>query len=326
MRLGPDEASIQIAADALIAGRLVGVPTETVYGLAARGDDAAAVASIFAAKGRPASNPLILHVADADAASRLWRPLDAVQSARLERLAGLWPGPLTIVGPKAGGVLDSVTAGGPTVAVRVPDHPVMLRLLGRVRFAVAAPSANPANYVSPTTAQHVADQLGDRVDCILDGGPCRVGLESTVVSLGDRSSPPRLLRIGAIGFEQLQTLFQCVVSTAVADDSVAPSPGMSGRHYSPRVPVRWLDEAAVASPGTLRLYWISATDRDHCHRVSPRGDWPGAAEHLYAVLRRADEAYDAIEIERLPSLESLSSTDRVWVQAIGDRMSRILGP
>ncbi len=322
MRLGDDDSSIATAAATLRGGGLVAIPTETVYGLAARGDREAAVAAIFAAKGRPSSNPLILHVADIAAALRLWQPLSDIQTRRLQRLATLWPGPLTVVGPKSSHVLDTVTAGGPTVAVRIPDHPLTLRLLASVPFPVAAPSANPANYVSPTTADHVADQLGDRVEHILDGGPCRVGLESTVVDLGDDQCPPRLLRIGVIGVDQITRILGEPITTAKSSRAIPPSPGMGLKHYSPRIPVRWAEPFTPVPPGTIRLNWTDTDENTLC--LSSTGNWSEAAHRFYAALRTADQHYRAIEIQPLPAIESIAVADRPYVLAIADRISRII--
>ena len=176
------------AADILRRGGVVAIPTETVYGLAADATNADAVRRIFAIKGRPATNPLIVHVADVEGARRCvseW-PNEATRLA--ERF---WPGPLTIVLPKADAIVDDVTAGGPMVGVRVPDHPLTLEMIRHFRGGVAAPSANRSNHVSPTTAQHVRDDLRDTVDLVLDGGPCIIGIESTVLSLGCTWGFPR---------------------------------------------------------------------------------------------------------------------------------------
>ena len=176
--------AIRAAADHLAAGDLVGVPTETVYGLAADATDETAVRKIFAVKGRPPTNPLILHAVDAAAAAEL---VDFSNRPWLgeswDVASGFWPGPLTVVVPRARRVLSVVTAGRETVAVRVPNHPVMTRLLGRCEFPIAAPSANISNYISPTSARHVDEGLGDRIAMVLDGGPCDVGVESTIIEL-----------------------------------------------------------------------------------------------------------------------------------------------
>jgi L-threonylcarbamoyladenylate synthase len=246
----PDPAALRQAADTLRRGGLVAFPTETVYGLGAHALDPAAVARIYAAKGRPGYNPLIVHVADADAARALtsaWpREADALASA-------FWPGPLTLVLPKNDAVPDSVTAGLPSVALRVPAHPVAHALLRLAGIPVAAPSANRSTEVSPTTAQHVVRSLGERVDVIVDGGPCPVGIESTVLSLA--GPVPTLLRPGTISVDDLRPVIGDVVLPSAAPDATAarPSPGMLDRHYAPRAELRLFDVNDPHQPdGVLR--------------------------------------------------------------------------
>ncbi len=234
----PDPAALRPAADTLRGGGLVAFPTETVYGLGAHALDPEAVARIYAAKGRPGYNPLIVHVADADAARALtsaWpREADALASA-------FWPGPLTLVLPRNDAVPDSVTAGLPSVALRVPAHPVAHALLRLAGIPVAAPSANRSTEVSPTTAQHVVRSLGERVDVIVDGGPCPVGIESTVLSLA--GPVPTLLRPGTISVDDLRPVIGGVALPSAAPDATAarPSPGMLDRHYAPRAQLRLFD-------------------------------------------------------------------------------------
>lgn len=234
----PDPAALAPAADTLRRGGLVAFPTETVYGLGAHALDSDAVARIYAAKGRPGYNPLIVHVADVDAARRLasaWpRTADALASA-------FWPGPLTLVLPKNDAIPDSVTAGLPTVALRVPAHPVAHALLRAAGIPVAAPSANRSTEVSPTTAQHVVRSLGERVDVIVDGGPCPVGIESTVLSLA--GPVPTLLRPGTISIDELRAVIGDVALPSPSPDATAarPSPGMLDRHYAPRAELRLFD-------------------------------------------------------------------------------------
>jgi L-threonylcarbamoyladenylate synthase len=236
--LNPDPAALARAAETLRAGGLVAFPTETVYGLGAHALDPAAVARIYAAKGRPGYNPLIVHVADVDAARWLasaWpREADALASA-------FWPGPLTLVLPKNDSIPDSVTAGLPSVALRVPAHPVAHALLRAAGIPVAAPSANRSTEVSPTTAQHVARSLGERVDVIVDGGSCPVGIESTVLSLA--GPVPTLLRPGTISIDDLRPVIGEVALPSAAPDATAarPSPGMLDRHYAPRAELRLFD-------------------------------------------------------------------------------------
>src|SRR4051812_1359954 len=188
--MSPGSNDIRRAAQVLRSGGLVAFPTETVYGLGADATNADAVAKIFAAKGRPSTNPLIVHVADAATARRYATDWPVAASRLAERF---WPGPLTLVLPKAMSIVSAVTAGLGTVGLRVPNHPLALQLLQDFSGPVAAPSANRSNRVSPTTAQHVRDELGDSVDVILDGGPCAVGIESTVIDL-TTAPRPTLLR------------------------------------------------------------------------------------------------------------------------------------
>ena len=213
------DETIRRAAEWLQQGRLVAIPTETVYGLAANAWDAIAVEQIFAAKNRPAINPLIVHVASVERLSdAIHWPVDVGIESQLNAVVDLWPGPLTLVCPRGPKIPDVVTAGLSTVAVRIPSHPVALALLDRCPFPIAAPSANPSNYVSPTTAAHVASGFDDSVALILDGGPCQQGVESTIVSLN--ADGPTLLRPGAITAEQLLERFTAVgFSMAEKSDS-----------------------------------------------------------------------------------------------------------
>lgn len=237
----PDPAALAPAAETLRRGGLVAFPTETVYGLGAHALDPAAVARIYAAKGRPGYNPLIVHVADVDAA----RALAGAWPAEADALAAaFWPGPLTLVLPKDTSVPDSVTAGLPSVALRVPAHPVAHALLRAAGVPVAAPSANRSTEVSPTTARHVARSLGDRVDVIVDGGPCPVGIESTVISLA--GPVPTLLRPGTISVDDLRPVIGEVALPSADPHATAarPSPGMMDRHYAPRAELRLFNDPA----------------------------------------------------------------------------------
>lgn len=240
---------LESAAASLREGRLVAFPTETVYGLGARADRDEAVASIFAAKGRPSFDPLIVHVPDLEAA-QTWAEFDE----RAEALAkAFWPGPLTLVLPRRDGVSDLTTSGLPTVGIRIPDHPLALELLRLAAVPVAAPSANPFGYVSPTTAEHVRTGLGAKVDLILDGGACRVGVESTIVSLvgGDA----RLLRPGGVPREALEA----VLGQELSYQGHAPAvehpqaPGMLESHYAPGARVECFDSRASLERRAVEL-------------------------------------------------------------------------
>ena len=212
-------------------GKLVAIPTETVYGLAANALDGQAVAAIFAAKNRPTFDPLIVHFQSLAAVSDY--VTEFPEKAR--RLAeAFWPGPLTLLLPKKPLIPDLVTSGLPTVAVRVPRHPLTLELLRSLDFPLAAPSANPFGYISPTTAPHVAQQLGDRIPYILDGGECGVGIESTIVSFGEKA--PRVLRLGGLRLEDIEKVVGRV-ETTLHSSSNPSAPGMLKSHYAPRKPL-----------------------------------------------------------------------------------------
>jgi L-threonylcarbamoyladenylate synthase len=228
----PDPAAIAIAAQALAAGKLVAFPTETVYGLGANALDAAAVDRIFAAKRRPYSDPLIVHVASPEQVAAV---ATAVPPAAYALGAAFWPGPLTLVLRRGARTAPNVSGGRDTVAVRIPDHPVAQALLRRAGLPVAAPSANLFTRPSPTTAEHVLDDLEGRVDVVLDGGPTTIGLESTVIDL--TQTPPRLLRPGGAPVERLLAFVPDLLvpqgPLVQAEDAAAPSPGMLLKHYAP---------------------------------------------------------------------------------------------
>ena len=273
--LAPDESGLARAAEILRGGGLVAVPTETVYGLAARADQDAAVASIYRAKGRPDFNPLIVHVASLDMARRL-----AHFDRRAERLAArFWPGPLTLVLPlrETSGLAAAVSAGLPTVALRMPAHPLIRRLLEELRLPLAAPSANRSGALSPTEPAHVAASLGGRVDAVLDGGPCQRGLESTIVALRDRGW--QMLRPGPLGEAEVAELLGPPLPL---EDVKIEAPGQLARHYSPGKPLR-LGADAAKTGEFLIGYGAIAGD---CS-LSPAGDLAEAAARLYACLHQA---------------------------------------
>ena len=276
------------AVQRLRAGALVAFPTETVYGLGADATSSSAVERIYLAKGRPSTNPLIVHVADVARAKRYARQWPDKADLLAQRF---WPGPLTLVVPKVDLIVDEATAGLKTVALRVPDHPLALELLDAFDGAVAAPSANRSTHVSPTTAQHVRDELGDAVDMVLDGGPCRVGIESTVLDLSVEKAT--ILRPGDVSRAQIEALIGAVgeFKGSVQRDAAAASPGQHEVHYAPSTPAYRFEpmarpamggsDAAVllGKGGELRL--------DGRIAMMPAN----AAEYarqLYAVLRRLD--------------------------------------
>ncbi len=309
-----DGAGIREAARALAEGRLVAFPTETVYGLGAVVTDDRAIARIFVAKRRPHHNPLIAHAADrAMAAGFVW--LDE----RAERLIeAFWPGPLTLVLPLKNGVPVSplVTAGLSTVGVRVPAHPVARRLIEETGLPVAAPSANRSGRVSPTTAGHVVRDLGRAVDLVLDAGPCPVGLESTIVDLSEPDRA-RLLRPGGLARERIEALIGPL--EGVTAGGPVRSPGLIGRHYAPRRPLR-LEARRVAGDEALLAFGPRPPAGARVTlNLSPHGDLAEAAANLFAMLRQLDEAeVRAIAVMPIPR-EGLG-------EAINDRLRRAALP
>lgn len=241
-RENPAEAALESAAEILRAGGLVAFPTETVYGLGANALKDEAVDRIYQAKGRPARNPLIVHVADREQVVALARSFPEEARRLVDRF---WPGPLTIVLESRGVVANRVTAGGDTVAIRSPAHSVALGLLRRLDFPLAAPSANRSNHVSATSAEHVADDLDGRVDLILDAGPCEVGLESTVLDVTGR--PIRLLRPGGLRVSELEAIVGPIDREQENSGSNLRSPGQLARHYAPSVGVLLQPNEAAAA-------------------------------------------------------------------------------
>jgi L-threonylcarbamoyladenylate synthase len=336
LRVNPSEPEPEIierASKVLAHGGLVAFPTETVYGLGAKAFDAAAVGRIFAAKGRPATNPLIVHFSGppmaASVGDRLW-PETA------ERLAArFWPGPLTLVLPKPRDLPDIVTAGGPTWAVRMPDHAVIYALLSAAG-PLAAPSANVSTAVSPTTAEHVLESLGGRIELVLDGGPCPGGIESTVVDL--TSSPPRVLRPGPILPSELSAVLGHVTAPPITLDHTSgplPSPGTSIRHYAPRAGLECYGDERQASARIAELvaaghsvHWLcqgNATGPAGVTLIRMPGDAPAYAARLYGALHDADRSGAGYIVVDLPPHEEqwLAVRDRlrraaaVWSSAAG---------
>jgi L-threonylcarbamoyladenylate synthase len=317
----PDLETLRPAVEALREGRLVAFPTETVYGLGAHALDEAAVGRIYAAKGRPGYNPLIVHSASTDAARELAAGWPHAAAALAD---AFWPGPLTLVVPRARGIPDAVTAGLPNVGLRVPAHPVARALLREAGIPVAAPSANRSTELSPTTAEHVARSLGDRVDFIIDGGSCPVGIESTVVSVA--GGVPTILRPGSISQAQLAEVLGLVVAApagTVPAGSALPSPGQMDRHYAPRAALRviepgeesvlvFVQSGSLVNPMPLQLGGRSYDDRTAV-LTRGQGDYPGArtirmpadpqsfGAMLYATLHELDAmGMERILVERVP--------------------------
>jgi L-threonylcarbamoyladenylate synthase len=283
-----DPAAVREAAAVLRRGGLVAFPTETVYGLGADAFDPIAVARVFEVKARPSFDPLIVHLADASGLHRV-SPSDDPRVGSLA--ARFWPGPLTLVLPRRPEVPDLVTSGQETVGVRVPAHPAAHALIAAAGTPVAAPSANPFGYVSPTTAAHVAELLGASVDLVLDGGPCAVGVESTILSLA--GDPPVILRPGGVPREALEEALG--MSLDVAGPAERPAaPGQLQKHYATRTPLLVLPGKAGPSPGgRVGLLAWSADPPDGyaaLEVLSPDGSKETAASRLFAALRRLDAA------------------------------------
>jgi L-threonylcarbamoyladenylate synthase len=315
----PISRDIAAAAAHLREGKLVALPTETVYGLGANALNPAAVTNIFAAKERPAFDPLIIHQSSAE---RILRYTRSVPPAALKLATAFWPGPLTLVLKKEQSVPDLVTAGLGTVAVRVPNHPVALELLRRVDFPVAAPSANPFGFVSPTTARHVADQLGDRIDFILDGGPCVVGLESTIVGFPD--GVPTVLRKGGLPLEEIEAILGHPLAVRTHGNSRPEAPGMLSRHYSPGNRLELFEAFTATTPRPPNSAWIRfgkgpserrEEDGLYVYDLSSTGDLAEAAQQLFGFLRlMADRKYAYVAVEMLP--------ETGLGRAINDRLRR----
>jgi L-threonylcarbamoyladenylate synthase len=305
----------------LSEGKLVAIPTETVYGLAANGLNETAVAGIFAAKNRPTFDPLILHVASIDQAKSLcteW-PEMADKLAR-----AFWPGPLTLILPKASHVPDLTTSGQPTVGIRIPNNQLTLELLRELPFPLAAPSANPFGYVSPTNAQHVDDQLGERIQYILDDGDCSVGIESTIIAI--ENNIPKVLRLGGLSLERISEVLGIPVQEQLNQNSNPQAPGQLDQHYSPRCKLIALDQIAVDTmdPNASFMFFAKRevgqmpvnTDVEIAHYyLSNSGDLSEAAASLFSTLRKLDKDHRTLVYFEWAPNEGLG-------RAINDRLKR----
>ncbi len=305
----PEPHHIAAAAEIIRRGGLVAFPTETVYGLGANALEAAAVRRIFAVKERPSHDPLIVHVASPAALDEVACEVPLVARQLAERF---WPGPLTLVLPKAERIPAEVTAGGPTVAVRCPQHPVALALIRAAGVPIAAPSANRFGHTSPTTAEHVWEDLGGRIDLILDAGPTPVGVESTVLDVTQQ--PPVILRPGGLTKEELEAVLGQVAlpkaKQLVVSATPAASPGLLARHYAPHTPL-WFFLGprmwALQQMGQLSRVWtaqgkrvgviVATKDREYwsgsavtVEILGDEQDTEGMARRLYGVLRALDQA------------------------------------
>ncbi len=308
--LGPHQ--LHEAAELLRCGQVVAMPTETVYGLAAVAMDLQAVARVFELKGRPRFDPLIVHAANMQQAFEL--AADVPPLAR--RLAqAFWPGPLTLVLEKASAIDDLVTAGLGTVALRVPDHELARQLIEAAGGVLAAPSANRFGGISPTRPQHVLDELGHDVP-VLDGGPCRRGVESTVVAVSSEGEPV-VLRLGAIAVEQLSEVAERTLEVRTSSDQ-PPAPGMLSRHYAPRTPLVLVERFERPQPG--QRVGALCLDQDPAgyaavERLSAGGELVVAAANLFAAMRRLDG-------EHLTRIEACLVPEQGLGRAINDRLRR----
>ncbi len=304
------------AAQYLKRGQLVAIPTETVYGLAGNALDGEAVAAIFETKGRPSFNPLIVHIKGVEEIEKYCETMPEP----LQVLAKCFmPGPLTLLLNKKSIIPDLVTAGSERVAIRVPNHEMTLQLLSQLNFPLAAPSANPFGYISPTTAQHVQNQLGDKIPYILDGGPCTVGLESTIVGMGENGIT--VFRKGGLAIEDIEALAGPVF---VMEHSVSrpDAPGMLSSHYAPARPLLIGDLSTLVQKfGSHKVAVISLTNRGIVLKdgfvkvLSAKGDLKEAAQNLFGVLRECDELpVQMILAEWMP--------ERGLGRAINDRLRR----
>ena len=317
---GTDPQAIATAASLLRAGEVVAFPTETVYGLGADARNERAVAQVFAIKNRPHFDPLIVHVPDKDVVALYATDIDARAVALMEHF---WPGPLTLVLRKRSNIPDLVTAGLETVAIRVPAHPVALALLRAAQVPVAAPSANPFGYVSPTTARHVQELLGNAIPLILDGGPCAVGVESTVCALTEPQAV--ILRPGGVPVEAIEAVIG-PVAFASPMQADARSPGTLLSHYAPHVTLRLLTpgEPIPHVGENERVGLLLFKPRPHVagyvvtEVLSQDGNLTEAAANLFATLRRLDAAeLDTVIVEPVPE-QGLGRAimDRLWRAAV----------
>lgn len=317
MRLGADIAH---AADVLAKGGLVAFPTETVYGLGADATSAAAVARIYAAKGRPPEHPVIVHLASAD---ELGAWAADVSDAARALAARFWPGPLTLIAKRASHVLDAVTGGAPTVGLRVPSHPMARALLARFGRGVAAPSANRFGSISATTATHVVQDLGDLVDYILDGGACPIGVESTIIDVS--TDTPALLRPGGVPREAIEAF----LGRPLAARSAVPAPGTLPSHYAPQarlvaVAPGDLGGACALAPGPVGALATARVLADAAlapaiHAIELPDEPAAMAQRLYAALRELDAIGVRTIVAAVPDAVGLG-------EAIADRLQRAAGP
>ncbi len=296
--------NIQLAIELLNSNKLVAIPTETVYGLAANAFNESAVLSIYKTKNRPQFNPLIIHSNSIERFEQ-WG-LQIPKEVKL--LANkFWPGPLTFIIPANNNVPDIVTAGTGAVAIRVPNHPVTLSLLEKLSFPLAAPSANPSGFISPTSAQHVENQLGSKIDYILDGGVCQVGVESTIISFLENE--PKILRFGGLAIEEIEDVIGHRLLTNINASKIV-APGMLTKHYAPDHPLFLVDDILKATEGKnmnrvgVITFFNSVNNIPESHQfiLSKSKDLNEAASKLFAAMRNIDELdIDEIYAEKFPN-------------------------
>lgn len=304
---------VKKAAKILSEGGLVAIPTETVYGLAANAFNEEAVTNIFKAKNRPLFDPLITHIAHANQLENLALNIPEKVNKLTDKF---WPGPLTIVLPKTNKISDLITSGLDNAAFRVPNHPLTSSLLEMVDFPLVAPSANPFTYVSPTTAQHVADQLGNKVDYIIDGGSCSIGLESTIISFTDKT--PKILRLGGLSEEEIEKVIG-KVDIQTHSSSTPQAPGMLSSHYSPGIEIKVGNIEKLISENSEKKIGIISFEKpfpDYLNSVlAPSGNLPEAAQNLFKSLRwMGNQQVEIILTEFVPN-HGLG-------RAINDRLKR----
>ena len=304
--LTPDETGLSRAAELLCGGSLVAFPTETVYGLGADASDDHAVARIFAAKNRPQFNPLIVHLPDLDAA----REIAEFNDTAMRLAQAFWPGALTLVLPLKpdAGIAPLVSAGLPSIAIRLPDHPLAQRLLKRTQRPIAAPSANPSGKISPTTADHVREGLTGQIEAILDGGPCPVGVESTIIGFTDA---PTLLRPGGLPAEAIQACLGTPLLHHIPDTPNAP--GQLASHYAPNARIRLNATNPLPDEALLGFGKVQAT-----LNLSPSEDLIEAAANLFGHLHQLDKTAAKIAVSPIP--------DHGLGRAINDRLTRAAAP
>ncbi len=309
--------NIQHAVELLQKEQLVAIPTETVYGLAGNALSSTAVTHIFKAKNRPSFDPLIVHTSSIDRIANF----AFFESERLQKLAKAFcPGPITFILPKKTNVPDLVTSGHPTVGVRIPNHPITLKLLEQLDFPVAAPSANPFGFTSPTSAQHVANQLGNQIPYILDGGSANVGVESTIVE--DTPNGLQVLRLGGLSIEDIEKCIEEPVVSIKTSSSTPHAPGMLSSHYNPGTPVQLIQSPLEAEAySSKKIGYIAFSQNPNLSFIenvailSASGSTTEAAQHLFATLRAFGQLnLDLILVEPAP--------DKGLGTAINDRLKR----